>query len=169
MVAAPLRLAALQRVGYARNTFEIESYTSMVLGRGKYGRELHSGSLVANHGSRPYATTLICPEICPKDIKYWYRVLKYGFGCLLRSGLKPQLQDQNRVLYSGLDHLQVSRTVFLPITPEDVRIPGAIAPFGDKAPNCRSETNPATPPGLFAARQKNPQAILPNAPPQARR
>ena len=62
--------------------------------------------------------------------------------------------------------LQVSRTVFLPITPEGVRIPGAIAPFGDKAPNCRSETNPATPPGLFAARQKNPQAILPNAPPQ---
>ena len=52
-----------------------------------YGRELHSGSLVANHGSRPYATTLICPEICPKNIKYWYRVLKYGFGCLLRSGL----------------------------------------------------------------------------------
>ena len=77
---------------------------------------------------------------------------------------KPQLQDQNRVLYSGLDHLQVSRTVFLPITPEGVRIPGASAPFGDKAPNCRSETNPATPPGLFAARQKNPQAILPNAP-----
>ena len=60
----------------------------MVLGRGKYGRELHSGSLVANHGSRPYATTLICPEICPKNIKYWYRVLKYGFGCLLRSGLR---------------------------------------------------------------------------------
>ena len=55
----------------------------MVLGRGKYGRELHSGSLVSNHGSRPYVTTLICPEICPKDIKYWYRVLKYGFGCLL--------------------------------------------------------------------------------------
>ena len=91
MVAAPLRLAALQRVGDARNTSEIESYTSMVLGRGKYGRELHSGSLVANHGSRPYATTLICPEICPKDIKYGYRVLKYGFGCLLRSGLRSGL------------------------------------------------------------------------------
>ena len=79
---------------------------------------------------------------------------------------KPQLQDQNRVLYPGLDHLQVSRTVFSTITPDIDRIPGAIAPFDDKAPNCRSETNPATPPGLFAARQKFPQAILPNAPPQ---
>ena len=97
--------------------------------------------------------------------------MQYGFTygqapTRFRHRVKPQLQDQNRVLYSGLDHLQVSRTVFLPITPEGVRIPGAIAPFGDKAPNCRSETNPATPPGLFAARQKNPQAILPNAPPQ---
>ena len=80
--------------------------------------------------------------------------------------LKPQLQDQNRVLYPGLDHLQVSRTVFSTITPDIDRIPGAIAPFDDKAPNCRSETNPATPPGLFAAREKIPQAILPNAPPQ---
>ena len=39
MVAAPLRLAVLQRVGDTRNTSEIESYTSIVLGRGKYGRE----------------------------------------------------------------------------------------------------------------------------------
>ena len=62
MVAAPLRLAALQRVGDARNASEIESYISMVLGLGKYGRELHSGSLVANHGSRPYATTVIITE-----------------------------------------------------------------------------------------------------------
>ena len=92
--------------------------------------------------------------------------LGHDYDSLSRSALKPQLQDQNRVLYSGLDHLQVSRTVFLPITPEGVRIPGAIAPFGDKAPNCRSETNPATPPGLLAARQKKPQAILPNAPPR---
>ena len=93
MVAAPLRLAALQTVGDARNASEIESCISMVLGRGKYGRELHSGSLVANHGSRPYVTTPICPEICPKDIKYWYRVLKYGFGCLLRSGLKLEITN----------------------------------------------------------------------------
>ena len=101
MVAAPLRLAALQRVGDARNASEIESCTSMVLGLGKYGRELHSGSLVANnHGSRPYATTLICPEICPKDIKYWYRVLEYGFGCLLRiSGLIHARNRYRTVLY----------------------------------------------------------------------
>ena len=109
--AAPLRLAALQRVGDTRNTSEIESYVSMVLGRGKYGRELHSGSLVANHASRPYATTLICPEICPKDIKYWYRVLKFGFGCLLRSGLrctvcKPRLKAAKKQLRRGLSSPQ---------------------------------------------------------------
>ena len=73
-----------------------------------------------------------------------------------------------RVLYPGLDHLQVSRTVFLPITPEDARIPGAIAHLVTKhltaAPKRIRRPRLACPPRQ--AKKTPRQAILPNAPPQ---